>query len=77
MRPSESSSRVPSTKSRKAPALMRRGPDSPAATQPPTVAAAPKCGGSNASIWPFSANAASSSASGVPARTVTTSSDGW
>ena len=50
MRPSESSSRAPSTKSRKAPALMRRGPDKPAATQPPTVAAGPKCGGSKASI---------------------------
>jgi hypothetical protein len=31
----------------------RRGPDRPAATQPPTVAPGPKCGGSKASIWPL------------------------
>jgi len=41
------------------------------------LADAPKCGGSKASIWPCSASAASSVASGVPARAVTTSSDGW
>ena len=46
--------RAPSTKSRTAPALARRGPDRPAATQPPRVAPAPKCGGSKASIWPCS-----------------------
>ena len=43
---------------------------------PPTVLAAPKCGGSKARHWPWLANVASSSASGVPARTVTTSSLG-
>ena len=31
-------SRAPSTKSRTPPAAMRRGPDSPAATTPPSVA---------------------------------------
>ena len=46
------------------------------AIMPPTVAPGPKCGGSNARHWPFSANAASSSASGVPQRAVTTSSLG-
>ncbi|KAK0341284.1 hypothetical protein LTR94_027005 [Friedmanniomyces endolithicus] len=35
---------------RVAPLLARRGPDKPAATVPPTVALAPKCGGSKASI---------------------------
>ena len=49
----------------------RRGPDSPAATQPPKVALPPKRGGSNPSIWPLSRITASISASGVPARTAT------
>ena len=40
------------------PAAARRGPDSPVATAPPTVASAPKCGGSNGSIWPASARIA-------------------
>ena len=40
------------------------------------AAGAPKRGGSNGRHWPRSASAASSSASGVPARTVTTSSLG-
>ena len=43
---------------------------------PPTVAAGPKCGGSNGRHWPWVASSSSSSASGVPARTVTTSSLG-
>jgi len=40
------------------------------------VEVAAKCGGSNASIWFCSASSASMSASGVPARAVSTSSLG-
>src|SRR4029078_11791697 len=47
-----------------------------AAMTPRSVAAGPWWGGSNASIWPCAASSASSSASGVPARAVTTSSPG-
>jgi hypothetical protein len=43
---------------------------------PPTVPPFAKRGGSKASAWPASASFVSSSASGVPARTVTTSSLG-
>jgi hypothetical protein len=43
---------------------------------PPTVPPDAKRGGSKGSHWPRSASAASSSASGVPARAVTTSSVG-
>ena len=68
--------RAPNTKSRTEPTLARAGPLKPAATMPPTVAPAPKCGGSKASDWPCSAKAASSSAKGVPPRAVTTSSLG-
>ena len=42
----------------------------------PMVAAAPKCGGSKASIWLRCASTASISASGVPQRAVITSSVG-
>ena len=57
-------------------ALARAGPLSPAATMPPIVAPLPKCGGSKAKLWPFSAKAASTSSKGVPQRTVMTSSLG-
>src|SRR5471030_2103906 len=67
---------APSTKSRGAPAAARRGPASPAAIQPPSVAFGPKCGGSNGSIWPHSSSRASISLSGVPAFAVITSSAG-
>ncbi|MCY1227539.1 hypothetical protein D3C72_1809010 [compost metagenome] len=68
-------------KSRSAPTDCRRGPDNPAATAPPSVAVlgwpgSAKWGGSKASIWRFSASAASISASGVPQRAVITSSAG-
>ena len=74
--PWPSISTAPSTKSRKAPALARRGPDSALATTPPTVAPGPKWGGSKASICLRAASAASISASGVPQRAVITSSVG-
>jgi len=74
--PSALSNRVPSTKSASEPAAMRRGPARPEATQPPRVPAVPKRGGSKASIWPCEASSVSISASGVPARAVSTSSDG-
>src|SRR3546814_15789483 len=44
--PDESSSFAPNTKSRKPPAAIRRGPDNPAATQPPRVDAGTNLGGS-------------------------------
>ncbi len=77
--PRPSMTTAPSTKSRSAPTDCRRGPDRPAAKAPPTVACLSppaKCGGSKASIWRCSASAASTSASGVPLRAVTTSSAG-
>ena len=67
---------TPSTWSRTDPTAARDGPESPAATMPPTVEPGAKRGGSNGRHWPFSASSASSSASGVPARAVTTSSVG-
>ena len=70
------STRVPSTKSRAAPAYGRAGPESPAAIVPPMVAASPCAGGSNASICPRALSAAFTSASGVPPRAESTSSVG-
>ena len=74
---------MPSTWSRAAPALIRRGPLAFAASTPPIVPrprAAPKSGpksiGSKASIWLCSASSASISASGVPALAESTSSSG-
>ncbi len=80
--PNERSSPLPSTMrtprmmSRTAPAYGRRGPERPAATNPPIVAASPKRGGSQASICPDSRSVRSTCASEVPARAVTTSSVG-
>ena len=58
---------APSTKSRTAPAAAR-GAGRTGRPRPCRRGSrpAPKCGGSNASIWPCSASAASISASGVP-----------
>ena len=60
----------------RAPELARLGPDSPAATQPPTVAAGPKLGGSKGRNWFACFNISSSSTSEVPQRAVITSSVG-
>ena len=62
--------------SRTAPANGRRGPDKPQATVPPTVASAPKRGGSNASACSRSDNADSTSAKVVPAFAQTNNSLG-
>ena len=69
--------RAPSTKSRTAPRWRARGPDRPAATMPPTVAAgAPKCGGSKARHWPLVGQRRFEFGERRAARAVTTSSLG-
>ncbi|MOA36417.1 hypothetical protein D3C78_1579400 [compost metagenome] len=68
--------RVPNTKSLTDPDQGRRGPDNPQAIMPPTVAPSPKEGGSQGNICCASSSTFASSASGVPQRTVITSSVG-
>ena len=67
---------TPSRWSRSDPATAREGPESPAATMPPTVDSGPNEGGSKARTWPCSASSAVSSATRMPAGAVTTSSVG-
>ena len=80
--PVPSTKRTPTRLSRQAPAWMRRGPEALVATTPPIVGSplAPVSGrasqGSNGSCWPSAASAASTSASGVPARTTNVSAPG-
>ena len=80
--PVPSTKRTPSIRSRQAPAAIRRGPEALVATMPPTVGAplapvsARPSQGSNGSICPSAASAASTSASGVPARTTRVSDPG-
>jgi hypothetical protein len=72
--PSPATARMPSTWSRIAPHMMRRGPDRLVETTPPSVAgssvpkSARRSGGSAMSCWLCSASAASMSGMGVPAR---------
>ncbi len=80
--PVPSTNRTPIRLSRQAPAWIRRGPETFAATIPPIVGspAVPRIGrwsiGSNGRCCPSAASAASTSASGVPARATIVSAPG-
>ena len=80
--PVPSTNRTPIMLSRQAPTWIRRGPEAFIATTPPIVGtpfppvSARASHGSNGSCCPSAASAASTSASGVPARTTSVSAPG-
>ncbi len=69
--PSARTTVIPITRSRTAPYLRRRGPESAVATNPPTVAPGPALAGSTPSHWPVLARRFWRSATGTPASTAT------